>query len=134
MTVKLYDTTLRDGAQQEGISLSVDDKLNITRRLDDLGMHYIEGGIPGSNPKDIEYFKRVRKLPLSNSLISAFGLTRRANSDVESDLFTFSIAALGLGVSVVKSKLTFSAFSCIERPLSSVSGFSSPDLSSSNPD
>ena len=62
MTVKLYDTTLRDGAQQEGISLSVDDKLNITRRLDDLGMHYIEGGIPGSNPKDIEYFKRVRNL------------------------------------------------------------------------
>ena len=85
MTVKLYDTTLRDGAQQEGISLSVDDKLNITRRLDDLGMHYIEGGIPGSNPKDIEYFKRVRNLSLSNSLISAFGLTRRANADVESD-------------------------------------------------
>ena len=67
MTVKLYDTTLRDGAQQEGISLSVDDKLKITRRLDDLGIHYIEGGIPGSNPKDVEYFKRVSKLSLANS-------------------------------------------------------------------
>ncbi|MBH42661.1 MAG: citramalate synthase [Chloroflexi bacterium] len=85
MTVKLYDTTLRDGAQQEGISLSVDDKLKITRRLDDLGIHYIEGGIPGSNPKDVEYFKRVSKLSLANSLVSAFGLTRRANGGAATD-------------------------------------------------
>ena len=56
MDIELYDTTLRDGAQQEGISLSVEDKIKITRRLDDLGISWIEGGTPGSNPKDEDYF------------------------------------------------------------------------------
>ena len=85
MEIYLYDTTLRDGVQQEGISLSVADKLNITRRLDDLGIHYVEGGTPGSNPKDVEYFQKVKNMTLSKSRISAFGLTRRANSKVQSD-------------------------------------------------
>ena len=59
MDIELYDTTLRDGAQQEGISLSAEDKIRITLKLDDLGVHYIEGGWPGSNPKDVEYFQKV---------------------------------------------------------------------------
>ena len=74
--VKLYDTTLRDGAQREGLSFSVEDKLRITKRLDDFGIHYIEGGWPGANPKDSEYFKRVRELDLKNATVVAFGSTR----------------------------------------------------------
>ena len=60
MKVELYDTTLRDGAQMEGLSLSVEDKLKIARKLDELGVQYIEGGWPGSNPKDAEFFVRTR--------------------------------------------------------------------------
>ena len=85
MSVSLYDTTLRDGAQQEGISLSAEDKLKITLKLDELGVQYIEGGTPGSNPKDVEYFQKVRNLSLHNAKIAAFGLTRRAGSNVEED-------------------------------------------------
>ena len=77
MDIELYDTTLRDGAQQEGISLSAEDKIRITLKLDDLGVHYIEGGWPGSNPKDVEYFQKVKSLSLSNAKIAAFGSTRR---------------------------------------------------------
>jgi len=83
--LELYDTTLRDGAQQEGISLSVDDKLKITHKLDELGVDFIEGGWPGSNPKDIEYFKKVKSIQLSNATITAFGSTRKANTLVEKD-------------------------------------------------
>ena len=60
-TVEIYDTTLRDGAQLEGISLTVDDKLRIAEQLDNLGVHYIEGGWPGANPKDVEFFERAQK-------------------------------------------------------------------------
>ncbi|MDI6892085.1 MAG: citramalate synthase [Actinomycetota bacterium] len=74
--VKLYDTTLRDGAQREGLSFSVEDKLKVTSKLDELGIHYIEGGWPGSNPKDIEYFKRVKGFDLKNATVVAFGSTR----------------------------------------------------------
>jgi 2-isopropylmalate synthase len=83
--VELYDTTLRDGTQQEGISLSVEDKLAITERLDRLGIDVIEGGYAGANPKDDEYFQRVQSLDLKHAQIAAFGNTRRANGDVESD-------------------------------------------------
>jgi len=83
--IELYDTTLRDGAQYEGISLSVEDKLAITRRLDQLGIHYIEGGWPGSNPKDADYFSRVTRLHLAHATISAFGSTRYAGLAVEDD-------------------------------------------------
>jgi len=83
--VELYDTTLRDGTQQEGISLSVEDKLAITERLDQLGIDVIEGGYAGANPKDDEYFQRVQSLDLKHAQIAAFGNTRRANGDVESD-------------------------------------------------
>ncbi len=83
--VFIYDTTLRDGTQAEGVSVSVEDKLRITEKLDDFGIHYIEGGWPGSNPKDDEYFKKVKKLHLKNSKIAAFGSTRRAYLRVEED-------------------------------------------------
>ena len=84
--VVLYDTTLRDGAQMEGLSLSVEDKLKIARKLDDLGVHYIEGGWPGSNPKDAEVFARVQNLNLTNATIVAFGSTRKANISVDKDI------------------------------------------------
>jgi 2-isopropylmalate synthase len=83
--VELYDTTLRDGTQMEGISLSVDDKLKIARKLDELGVHYIEGGWPGSNPKDAEFFVRARSLHLQNARLAAFGATRRAGGKAETD-------------------------------------------------
>jgi 2-isopropylmalate synthase len=85
-TVQLYDTTLRDGAQQEGISLSVKDKLKICQKLDELGIDFIEGGWPGSNPKDTEFFAQVQNLRLTHSTLVAFGSTRRANSRAEKDL------------------------------------------------
>ena len=83
--IELYDTTLRDGAQYEGISLSVEDKLAITRKLDQLGVHYIEGGWPGSNPKDAEYFAQIGGVELANSTVTAFGSTRYAGFAVEDD-------------------------------------------------
>ena len=84
-TIELYDTTLRDGAQYEGISLSVDDKLGIAHKLDQLGIHYIEGGWPGSNPKDAEFFEQARNLNLKNAILTAFGATRKANITAEQD-------------------------------------------------
>jgi 2-isopropylmalate synthase len=76
--VQLYDTTLRDGAQSEDVSFTLDDKLRITEALDGLGIHYVEGGWPGSNPRDAEYFRAVRGLHLRHGRIAAFGATRRA--------------------------------------------------------
>lgn len=75
----LYDTSLRDGTQREGISLSVDDKLKIATRLDNFGMDYIEGGWPGSNPKDVEFFRRAPSLGLTHAKLASFGSTRRKN-------------------------------------------------------
>ncbi len=86
MTVQLYDTTLRDGAQEEGISFSVEDKLKICQKLDELGIDFIEGGWPGSNPKDTEFFAKARNLRLAHSTLVAFGSTRRSNCRAEEDL------------------------------------------------
>jgi 2-isopropylmalate synthase len=83
--VQVYDTTLRDGTQREGLSLSCDDKLKIARRLDEFGVTFIEGGWPGSNPKDVEFFERARDLEWTNALITAFGSTCRAGSQPEDD-------------------------------------------------
>src|SRR5262245_4623625 len=94
MTVQLYDTTLRDGAQMEGISLSVEDKLRITRKLDELGVHFIEGGWPGANPKDVEFFERARDLRLTAKLV-AFGSTRRPGGDAASDPILSGLIAAG---------------------------------------
>lgn len=85
MQVAIYDTTLRDGTQREGVSLSVADKLRITRLLDDLGVAYIEGGWPGSNPRDVAYFDQVRELDLKHARIAAFGATCRKGSDPADD-------------------------------------------------
>lgn len=84
-TVQIYDTTLRDGTQREGISLSVDDKLKIARRLDEFGVAYIEGGWPGSNPKDEAFFESARSLQLKHARIAAFGSTRKKDTSVERD-------------------------------------------------
>ena len=83
--VQLYDTTLRDGAQREGISFSVEDKLKIVRTLDELGIHYIEAGWPGATPKDVEFFTKARHLSLSQATLVAFGSTRRPKSRAERD-------------------------------------------------
>ncbi|WP_205781110.1 citramalate synthase [Methylocaldum sp. SAD2] len=81
----LYDTTLRDGSQREEVSWSCEDKLAIARRLDRIGIHYIEGGWPGSNPKDAEFFNRVRDIGLQQARLVAFGSTRRKHSRCEDD-------------------------------------------------
>jgi 2-isopropylmalate synthase len=83
--VEIYDTTLRDGAQSEEIAFSVEDKLRITEKLDELGIHYVEGGWPGSNPKDLDYFKRVKKLRLKNIQVVAFGSTHRPKHKAAED-------------------------------------------------
>ena len=85
VAVELYDTTLRDGAQQVGLSFTVADKLRVTQLLDELGVDVIEGGWPGSNPKDAEYFRRVRDLRLRHAVLSAFGSTRRPGRPVDDD-------------------------------------------------
>src|SRR3954468_14068119 len=83
--IELYDTTLRDGSQGEGINFSVMDKLRIAEKLDAFGIHYIEGGWPGSNPKDIEFFAEAKRKKFKNARLAAFGATRRKGVRVEQD-------------------------------------------------
>src|ERR1039457_4906840 len=83
--VEIYDTTLRDGSQGEGINFSVADKLRIAEKLDAFGVHYIEGGWPGSNPKDIEFFAQAKKKKFKNAKLAAFGSTRKKGVAVEQD-------------------------------------------------
>ena len=85
--IEIYDTTLRDGTQQSGINLSLEEKILITKKLDELGVDFIEGGFAGSNPKDEEYFKRIKNLELKHSKIVSFGQTRKPNSNVKEDPF-----------------------------------------------
>src|SRR5690242_1726736 len=85
MQIALYDTTLRDGTQREGLSLSAEDKVKIARELDRLGVPFIEGGWPGSNPKDAAFFERITRVPLRAARIAAFGSTRHAHSDCAGD-------------------------------------------------
>ena len=103
-SVTLYDTTLRDGAQREGISFSVVDKLNITRRLDELGVQFIEGGWPGSSPKDDEFFQKASQLKMVNSKLVAFGSTRRANKKAEEDSNLQALANAGAEVVTLVGK------------------------------
>ncbi|MFQ5444173.1 MAG: citramalate synthase [Nitrospinales bacterium] len=84
-TIQLYDTTLRDGSQSEEISFTVEDKIRIAHKLDELGIHYIEGGWPGSNPKDIEFFKKVKHSKFQQARITAFGSTRFTGKNVDQD-------------------------------------------------
>ncbi|HXE41522.1 MAG TPA: hypothetical protein VN516_00760, partial [Candidatus Baltobacteraceae bacterium] len=83
--VEIYDTTLRDGSQGEGINFSAMDKIRIAEKLDAFGVHYIEGGWPGSNPKDLEFFKQAAKRKWKNAQIAAFSMTRRKGMAVEND-------------------------------------------------
>jgi 2-isopropylmalate synthase len=97
--IEIYDTTLRDGTQLEGISLSVEDKLNIIKQLDDFGVDYIEAGWPGANPKDDELFARLKTMPkLHNSKLVAFGSSRRANVKVEDDIVIKNLIEAGTDV------------------------------------
>ena len=103
-SVEIYDTTLRDGAQAEGVSFSVEDKLRIVQELDKLGVHYIEGGYAGSNPKDEEFFERVRELHLENAKITAFGSTKRANRQAIEDRNLHHLLEAGTKVVIVVGK------------------------------
>ena len=85
MDVSLYDTTLRDGCQAHGFSLSVEDKLRVAQRLDELGFQYIEGGWPGSNPRDEQFFARAKNLSWHNARLAALGSTRRAGGTATAD-------------------------------------------------
>jgi 2-isopropylmalate synthase len=85
MPIALFDTTLRDGTQSEGLSLSVEDKIKIARLLDGFGVHYIEGGYPGANPKDEEFFRRAPELQLKQAKLTAFGSTRRTGNTAAAD-------------------------------------------------
>ena len=85
MDVQLFDSTLRDGTQSEGLSLSVEDKLKIARLLDGFGIHYIEGGYPGSNPKDVEFFQRAKAVTFRHAKLTAFGMTRKPGGRADSD-------------------------------------------------
>jgi 2-isopropylmalate synthase len=103
--VEIYDTTLRDGAQREGLSLSVDDKLRIAEQLDQLGVDYIEGGWPGANPKDIELFARAgHELELESAELVAFGSTRRAGAAAESDEGLVTVLKAGTRVACLVGK------------------------------
>jgi len=102
--IKIYDTTLRDGAQGEGISFSVEDKIFIAQKLDQLGVHYIEGGWPGSNPKDMDFFRQIKNLPFRSARISAFGSTRRTRFRVEEDPNLRALLETGMPVVTVFGK------------------------------
>jgi 2-isopropylmalate synthase len=83
--LEIYDTTLRDGAQAEDVSFSVDDKVRVAQKLDELGVQYIEGGWPGANPKDIEFFRIIKTIPFKHATVVAFGATRKASNPVQKD-------------------------------------------------
>jgi len=102
--VYIFDTTLRDGTQGEGVSLSVEDKLKIAQKLDELGVHYIEGGWPGSNNKDIEFFERARSLNLKHAKITAFGSTRRKGITPQEDANLNKILESGVSVATIFGK------------------------------
>ncbi|MDQ3417134.1 MAG: citramalate synthase, partial [Actinomycetota bacterium] len=105
MSVHVYDTTLRDGAQQEGLSLSVADKLSIARHLDELGVGFIEGGWPGSNPKDTEFFARARgELTLRHATLAAFGATRRPGMAAADDPLVAALRDSGASVVTLVAK------------------------------
>ncbi len=100
----IYDTTLRDGAQRAGVNFSLPDKLKVAQKLDEFGIDYIEGGWPGSNPKDIEFFERARSLSLRRAKITAFGSTRRAGIAPEDDANLRQLVAAGAQVATIFGK------------------------------
>jgi 2-isopropylmalate synthase len=102
--IHIYDTTLRDGTQRSDVSLSLEDKLRIAARLDELGVAFIEGGWPGSNPKDVEFFQRAADMPWQNAKIAAFGATRHAGAPPETDANILALLGAGTPVCTVFGK------------------------------
>jgi 2-isopropylmalate synthase len=110
--IEIYDTTLRDGAQGEGVDFSLEDKLQLTARLDTLGIDYVEGGYPASNEKDLEYFRSLGRLKLKHVKVAAFGMTRRKNSRAEDDAGLRALLDAGTSVVTIVGKA--SAFQAVE--------------------
>jgi 2-isopropylmalate synthase len=102
--VKIYDTTLRDGTQGEGVSFSMEDKVRLAARLDALGLHYIEGGWPGSNPKVLRFFRRMQDVTLKHARLAAFSMTRRAGGGAESDPNMRALLDAGAPVATIVGK------------------------------
>jgi len=103
-TVLLYDTTLRDGAQAEDVNFSVEDMIRVSRKLDQFGVHYIEGGWPGSNPRDVEFFKEMRRIELKRAKLVAFGSTRRSKFRASEDPSLKALVASGVSVATIYGK------------------------------
>jgi len=110
--IEIYDTTLRDGAQGEGVSFSLEDKLQLTARLDSLGFDYVEGGYPASNEKDLEYFRSLARLNLKQVKVAAFGMTRRKQSRAEDDIGLRTLLETGTRIITIVGKA--SAFQALE--------------------
>jgi 2-isopropylmalate synthase len=102
--IKIYDTTLRDGTQGEGVTFSMEDKVRIARRLDEFGVHYIEGGWPGSNPKDVRFFERMKEVPLRRAKLAAFGSTRRPHTAASADANLRRLVESGASVATIFGK------------------------------
>ncbi|MCF8011700.1 MAG: citramalate synthase [Clostridiales bacterium] len=111
----MYDTTLRDGSQGEGVSFSVEDKVKIVKKLDELGFDYIEGGWPGSNPKDVTFFEQVKDVQLKNARVAAFGSTRKPGARPEEDHNLQCLAASGAQTATIFGKSwDFHVYSALE--------------------
>jgi 2-isopropylmalate synthase len=102
--IKIYDTTLRDGTQGEGVSFSMEDKVRLATRLDALGLHYIEGGWPGSNPKDLRFFRRMQDVAFKQAKLAAFSMTRRAGGRPDTDSNMQALVDAGAPVATIVGK------------------------------
>ncbi|OGF22867.1 citramalate synthase [Candidatus Falkowbacteria bacterium RBG_13_39_14] len=102
--IAIFDTTLRDGTQAEGVSLLVEDKLRIAQKLDELGVHYIEGGWPGSNPKDVLFFQQIKRVPLKNAKIVTFGSTHNPKNSAENDKNLQALINAETGIATIFGK------------------------------
>jgi 2-isopropylmalate synthase len=102
--IRIYDTTLRDGTQGEGVSFSMEDKVRLAQRFDAVGLHYIEGGWPGSNPKDLRFFRRMQDVGLKHAKLAAFSMTRRAGGTAESDPNMRALVDAGAPVGTIVGK------------------------------
>src|SRR5260370_31598414 len=102
--IKIYDTTLRDGTQGEGVSFSMEDKVRLTSRFDALGIHYIEGGWPGSNPKDLRFFRRMQDVTLKHAKLAAFSITRPAGGAAATDANMQALLDAGAPVATIVGK------------------------------
>jgi 2-isopropylmalate synthase len=103
-SVKIYDTTLRDGAQSEDVAFSIEDMVRVTMKLDELGVHYIEGGWPGSNPRDAAYFKNIKDVKLKNATVTAFGSTRKAGNKASEDISLRAMVETGVAAATIFGK------------------------------